>query len=714
MVVVLLMVVGFAHSYSRHFTVVGSWSPDMTGWPHAAVDDTLDIEELMGELDESVADYAYRREWIEELLEHPLDLNRVSVEELIDVPFLSAADAMSIITHRVERGPFSSADSLGSIKGLDPLVATRLRPFVYVRPENGGRPHASVDSVEIDSTSLRLDMDLKAPGSTAQRRRRSLHADVMQRWTRKLELADGFRRDSSGYLGNPNVLQTRLRFQIGHFSTGVTFDKDSGEPMKWEPGAARFGYDFAAGNLAITDAGWIQRLVIGDYSVRFAFGNMLRSPGSVRSSIPSPAIRGSTVRPFASSAETGHFRGMAIELEPYPFLSISGFVSRRKYDARIDSSSTIHEPIMLRRSTGLHRTATENAGRNALTETAAGGSARVAVGPLLIAGMAYVFEDQLDPHRIPGAPDMRRLTRAASFATSVTFRSVHVSMELTPRGGVAAAADFRAVPFAVARLRYRRSSAQAYLPHSSYSSGSSGTIDPTRQAALQVRIHPSRHTSVDFSLQHVRRGAGSGQRPFASTRTAGSVELRHEFRPWFDAALRVTHRSTEESASCSRTRTPDRAVRCLVAMRHRSARIQIDYRHSRSIESRSRIEVVVADSDRPRPSRGALLYHDLKFRPTPRITLFARLARFTVDDHAARIYTYENDVLYAFSSPSFSGRGRRSFVLLRLDLVRNMSLELKWSATIWEDINSVGSGRDEIQGNKSREIRVQVRWRLSE
>jgi hypothetical protein len=663
----------------------------------------LGIEELLGELDVPDTQHAYLSEWLEELLESPLDLNRADVEDLIEIPFVSATEATSIVRHRLENGPFTTSDSLASIRGLDPLIARRLQPFVMV-----GAPEASPRGTE--PVSPEAGDNARASVRPNRGKRIKIQGDVIQRWTRKLELADGFRRDSSGYMGTPDILQTRLRIRVGKFSTAITLDKDAGEPMQWEPGSAQFGYDFAVGHLAVSDIGWIRRLVIGDYSIRFASGNILRSHGGIGSAASSTAIRGSSVRPFASSAETGHFRGVAFELETGRHLTLSGFASRTRFDARLDTTSNPDDPLLLRRSTGLHRTETENTGRQALSETAAGGGIRLTVGPLVVAGMAYALEDRLDPRRLPGASAIRRQTTIASFATALTLREFHLMAEFAPHGTISALTEIRARQHGLVQVRYRRSGKSTYLPHSAYSSGSHGSTEPITQAAILIRMQPTRRTTTEVHLQHTHRSTRSNRRPFASTQAAGTVEIRHQISPWFTSTLYASQRHTEDGAVCSTNRAPYHTLRCVSDATRRSIRLQLDYRHSLSIESRTRIEYVTAGAPSTSSVHGTLLYHDIRLHPTSRVSLLARVSRFSVDDHAARIYAYENDLLYSFSSPSFSGRGRRSYALLRLKPTRNVSLEMKWSSTVWEDVKSVGSGRDKIHGNVVREIRLQLRW----
>lgn len=664
--------------------------------------DTLDIEELMGEMGEPSPDHSYFFEWMETLRERPLDLNMSDVEDLTEIPFLSPAEAIRIVRHRQWFGPFTSVDSLAAVDGLDPLLIRRLRPFLEVLArsrEPGGVKDGDVSPIAA------------SPDPPRSRGRPAFRADIIQRWARKLELADGFRRDSTGYLGGPTVLQTRIRVGVGRFATSVTLDKDAGEPIAWNPDIGQFGYDFLAGHLTAADVGWIRRLVIGDFSLRFAFGNVLRSPGGIGASAALPPIRGTAIRPFASSSEAGHFRGIAAEIAPVPQLSLTAFGSRRRFDARIDTTSAEDLPLLLRRSTGLHRTETEQHGRAAFVETVGGGGIHLTVGPAVVAGMAYIIEDDLDDALLSVGRPVRRKTALASVAIGMAMRRLYVSGEITPPGIYSAGAEFRADRFGTIRVRIRRFGPSAYLPHSMQSSPSTGRVEPITEAATHIRIQPTVRTSLELQTEIIRRETPDRRPPFSSVGATGAVELRHQVRPWVTASVRAVRRHAEDPSICEVSTNATDRIRCLSFNDRRSVRFQIDYRHSRTLESRIRMERVHARLPEADPSNGLLLYHEVRFRPIRQVTVIARLSNFAVDDHASRIYTYENDLLYAFSTPSFIGEGRRAFVFLRIAPSTTLWLEAKCSHSIWENVDSVGSGRDEIEGNRVRELRIQLRWR---
>ena len=84
---------------------------------------------------------------------------------------------------------------------------------------------------------------------------------------------------------------------------------------------------------------------------------------------------------------------------------------------------------------------------------------------------------------------------------------------------------------------------------------------------------------------------------------------------------------------------------------------------------------------------------------------------FDARNYDNRFYSYEKDVLYAFSIPMFYGTGSRYYLNVRYDINRKLSVWFKVAQTKYADgRESVGSGNDLIMGNKKTDFRMLVRW----
>jgi len=63
---------------------------------------------------------------------HPIDLNRASMAELMELPGIGPLLAERIIRYRLVHGPFRSLDELLNVPGIGPRTLERLRAYVRV------------------------------------------------------------------------------------------------------------------------------------------------------------------------------------------------------------------------------------------------------------------------------------------------------------------------------------------------------------------------------------------------------------------------------------------------------------------------------------------------------------------------------------------------------------------------------------------------------
>jgi hypothetical protein len=89
------------------------------------------------------------------------------------------------------------------------------------------------------------------------------------------------------------------------------------------------------------------------------------------------------------------------------------------------------------------------------------------------------------------------------------------------------------------------------------------------------------------------------------------------------------------------------------------------------------------------------------------------LQYFDTQGFDSRIYTYENDVLYSFSIPAFFNKGYRYYININYDVNKKLSFWLRWAQLIRADDSVIGSGLDEIPGNRRSELKVQMLWKIN-
>jgi hypothetical protein len=185
--------------------------------------------------------------------------------------------------------------------------------------------------------------------------------------------------------------------------------------------------------------------------------------------------------------------------------------------------------------------------------------------------------------------------------------------------------------------------------------------------------------------------------------------VEYDPRPWLSSYVQL--RAEREEASTEH-RGP--GGRILAGLRHehrQSARWHLEYTFSDALTVRSRIQLSRFAVEGSSPSYGVLLSQGLRLQPIESLQIDARLAFFDTDGYESRIYTYEHDLLYSFSVPVLFDRGRRSYVLVQYEPLPSLTLEAKYGVTWYPHRQTIGSGLNETPGNRSREIRMQLRWK---
>jgi hypothetical protein len=140
-------------------------------------------------------------------------------------------------------------------------------------------------------------------------------------------------------------------------------------------------------------------------------------------------------------------------------------------------------------------------------------------------------------------------------------------------------------------------------------------------------------------------------------------------------------------------------------------RLNTIFKISRHLTLRNRAEMVLFKEEKQEQKQGFVVYQDLVYKPLGKpYNLTARLAYFGTDNYDTRLYTYENDVLYSFSIPSLYDSGLRYYAMYNHNILKNLEVWLRFSQTIYNNKTLIGSGLDEIKGNKKSEVKVQLRY----
>jgi hypothetical protein len=150
----------------------------------------------------------------------------------------------------------------------------------------------------------------------------------------------------------------------------------------------------------------------------------------------------------------------------------------------------------------------------------------------------------------------------------------------------------------------------------------------------------------------------------------------------------------------------------LAEQRKSQLRVHTAYRLAQGVEMRNRLEFSSFRLGIAPCRKGVLLFHDIIFKPRGYpLSGTMRIALFDTDGYDARIYAYENDVIYHFSVPPYADRGVRYYVNIRYRGIRGLTLELRFARLEYLNRETVGSGLNEIKSNRRTEIKFQAIYR---
>ena len=108
---------------------------------------------------------------------------------------------------------------------------------------------------------------------------------------------------------------------------------------------------------------------------------------------------------------------------------------------------------------------------------------------------------------------------------------------------------------------------------------------------------------------------------------------------------------------------------------------------------------------------GSMAYQDILYKPIGgQFSFTTRIAVFRISMYEARIYAYENDLSQQFSIPAYYGIGSRAYLNLRYSGVQGLTIEFRVARTWLKDREAIGSGLDQLPGNKRTSIKAQLRY----
>jgi hypothetical protein len=669
------------------------------------------IEQIAEDNEDTDIDYTIIFDELLFYIENPINLNCTNREELQSLHLLSDIQINSFLKHIEQNGKLIAIYELQSLKEFDLETIQRILPYVTV------------------------NSDLDRPRISFKEMMRNGRHELIARQSRVLEQQKGYSpiddstlsvRPNSRYLGSPDRLFFRYRFNYSNkISWGMTAEKDPGE--EFFKGSQKQGFDFYTAHLFLRNMGVVKALAIGDFQAQFGQGMTLWSGLAFRKSsyILNLKRQGMGLRPTGSVEENRFMRGAGITLG-YNNFELTTFGSLKKVDANtqiitdtinVDDEELIIEQTLITSliQTGFHRTPLELERRKSIRESVFGGNIAYKKRNFSI-GLTAV-----------------KTAYNGEFSRNLSF---HNQFEFNSSENFNVGFDYN---YIVRNLNFFGEVSQSASGGKALVNGIIMSVDP-RMSLIFMHRDYQRHYQVIYGV-----GVGEGIRvaneqgiyagvilnPLANV-SINAYYDRFVF-PWMrfrvnapshgsDFLAQVNYTPSKKTDMYFRIRQRDRFLNSatddddivpIVPTKQTLYRFNFNHELTSKIRLRNRIDMIDFQFGENEIEKGYLMLQDLIYKPRKfPVSLTLRYALFDTESFNTRIYTYESDVLYAFSIPAFYMRGSRMYGMLRYTFKRNFDLWIRYGQTFYYNREVIGTGLEEINGNIRSELRLQVRYRF--
>ncbi|WP_296701264.1 helix-hairpin-helix domain-containing protein [Algoriphagus sp.] len=674
--------------------------------PQPQVDLENLIERLFPVQDEDL-DYESIYEVLFQLYTNPININLANSEVLLASYLLAPDQISSLLEYRDKFGPFLSLYELQAIPKLDLVTINQILPFITL----GG-------SITQYPKSLVRRIIEEDQGYLLFRHRRIWE-------TRKgFTPADTIRPGelSSRYLGDPNDLYLRFRIQHSRdFSLGITLDKDSGEQFIWDGKTKRYGFNFFSFHFTKYQIGKWKVISLGDFQVQFGQGLVFGAGYSIgKGSETVPTVRRSSVGilPYTAAMEFGFFRGVGATYQTGNWQSSIIFSMAPRDGRSIISSDSLEneiETISSLGQSGLHRTPSEISTKSQFKESNLGSNLQFSLNKKTQIGGNLLFTKFDKPWiKTPTVYNQFDFSGSSNWVGSIYFNHNWKNFFLFGESGISQSGGKGTVLGFISSLSKEVDISFVWRNytkdfHSFYANAFSEGTRPINEkgAYLGIQIKPVNKWKLNayydfFKFPWLR------YRVYAPSQ--GYEWLgRLSYFPNKKLLAFLQVRTEEKERNVSDTGEPSLPYQVL-PIKKTNVMMSLEYHLSDNVFLRSRIlsSRVNFNSEK---SNGFMMLQDIQYGQNQwRIT--ARAALFDTDNYDNRQYTFENNVLWAFSVPAFSGKGFRYYLLGQYKFNSQLTAYFRFARTSYSDRKEIGSGLQTIESSHLSESTFLLRYLL--
>ena len=572
--------------------------------------------------------------------DHPVNLNQTKqVDVLLELGLLSEIQVVNLKKHIEENGKLMTIYELQSVEMFDLPTIRNILPFSMVSSE------------------------LFAPNVSFKEIMKNSSNELYMRNIRDLQQKKGYsakeNEDDTRYLGSPDKLFVRYRFRyLNKISVGITGEKDQGE--QFFRGDQKQGFDYYSAHFYLKDFGRLKALALGDYHFQVGQGLTVWSGLAFGKSVDVSTVKRNPVgiRQYASADENNFLRGGAATFALTEKIHLSAFYSRKKLDANItDTLDNVTNEVAFSslQNSGFHRTQSEYENKDAILETHFGGRIEYISSALRIGATGFTSRYGGEFDRKLSFYNQFEFASNQNFVAGVDYNYVLRNFNFfgefsrSQNGGIAyvngvlVSLDSR---LSLTMLHRNYGKEYQNLLSNGLAESSNSWNEKGIFMGMEAKLNKSFTLtgSMDFFtfpwMRFQAYSPNSGGKEFI---TQLSYRKSRNFTAYF------RYRRQEREVNNSQVES---AIYQLTQEFRTNYRLNVSMKITNYLSLRNRVEVTEYKKGDTKSEYGFLAYQDIVFKPKSKSYSFtARYALFDAQSFNARIYAYENDVLYYFYIP---------------------------------------------------------------
>ena len=637
-----------------------------------------DLEKYLEQL-EDVAEQSQLLEQLEDLLKHPLNLNKVSLQEMLLIPGFPEKGAFAILqAQKSEKG-------IVSIEQAQKLITDDLEVWDWIS-----------QFVTIEGKKQPLVWNL----------------DGRVRFVQRQEKSKGFEQNI--YQGTPSKIYQRYRFTIpGRLKLATLFEKDPGETKIRDHQILNIEYQLPSLNT---------KMIAGNYTVNLGFGLMLWSPFSVRKgSAPFYSVRRNekVIRPFLSSFEANYFQGIAVQSTPGSW-DLVGWTSDLKNDANVADNGFITSFY----ESGYHRSKLEREKQNKATIKSTG----ISIGKTFFQNFKIQI-NRMDLDFNPGIQSStsepldfqfhgkkQQYSGISFFGNFGSFNSFGEVVWQNSQG-LAAIAGTKGQWKKTKLLVLHRYYSPKYFNPYSQGFGETSTTNNESGWYVALQFSPISKSKITLAADQFSSSWKTYYNPLKQSGSDFYIQWEQRINLSFNFYLRYTNDNKPQILT-REYEVPHLRELMILTNRDR-IRFHFSMKLAKESQINGRFETVrfaISPKDNfrisPSSKNGWLFYWDFRSKYLPNSLISTRITLFDTPTYNTRLYQFENDLPGILNSKLLYGRGIRFYFLLKFELWQKLQFSTKYSSTRYENRETIGSGWDLINSPVEHLFSFQLDWNI--